>query len=59
MTRIDWFHSPGKTIKGEHLPGVADAAEIGMGGKNAERGGQRHAQLLQADGNFSGQDGSR
>src|SRR6266404_5595817 len=59
MTRIDWFQLPGKTLEGEHLPGVADAAEVGKAGKNSERGGKRQSELLEADGNFGGQDGSR
>src|ERR1700675_5183815 len=59
MGRIDWFQLPGKTLEGEHLPGVADAAEVGKAGKNSERGGKRQSELLQGDGNFGGQDGSR
>src|SRR6202521_5571897 len=59
MARIDWFQLPGKTLEGEYLPGVADAAEVGKAGKNSKRGGKRQSELLEADGNFGGQDGSR
>src|ERR1700719_3528262 len=59
MARIDRFQLPGKTLESEHLPGVADAAEVGQGGKNSERGGQRESKLSEADRNFGGQDGSR
>src|ERR1700674_443151 len=59
MARIDRFQLPGKTLESEHLPGVADAAEVGKAGKNSERGGQRESKLSKADRNFGGQDGSR
>ena len=29
MGRIEWLQLPGKTLESEHLPGVADAAEVG------------------------------
>src|SRR5216684_8668971 len=59
MARIDRFQLPRKTLESEHLPGIADAAEVGKAGKNSERGGKRESELLEADGNFGGQDGSR
>src|SRR2546429_4510429 len=59
MTRIEWLQLPGKTLESEHLPGVADAAEVGKTGKNSERGRKRQSESLEADGNFGGQDGSR
>src|SRR5207245_9408917 len=59
MTRIEWLQLPGKTLESEHLPGVADAAEVGKAGKNSERGGKRQSESLEADGNFGGQDGTR
>src|SRR5438309_11935112 len=59
MTRIEWLQLPGKTLESEHLPGVADAAEVGETGKNSERGRKRQSESLEADGNFGGQDGSR
>src|SRR5258708_37820939 len=58
MTRIEWLQLPGETLESDHLPGVADAAEVGKAGKNSERGGKRQSESLEADGNFGGQDGT-